>query len=279
MRTEGRVFGGIECTILSDGWNDYDPEVIFANIAPDRWEPFTGQQLTPDGSLRLPYHAMLLRSEGRVVLVDSGLGALASPEGSAGKLLQSLQAEGCGPEDVDTVIVSHAHPDHIGGLVRITDGHPVPRFPRARVLMSKDEWNFWTSDASAGMPDTMRRATQLVLPALRDAAVIDTTDGDSELLAGISTLAAPGHTPGHMAILISPDERGAIYLGDAVVHQAQVENPDWVSAVDHDPVQTVASRRRLLELASARDLQAMAFHVADPGRVSRVDGRFRFVPE
>jgi glyoxylase-like metal-dependent hydrolase (beta-lactamase superfamily II) len=271
--------GSIECTVLSDGWGDYPPEAIFPGVPEERWRPFAGTSLTEEGMIRLAYQQLLLRSGERLALVDAGLGDFGGPDGSAGKLPGSLAGLGISPDDIDVVLVSHAHPDHIGGLVRLGGPAPVPAFPNARVVMRQDEFEFWTSDASASMMEVMREVTGTVLPAIDHADQLDLVDDDREVFPGVRFEPAPGHTPGHAALLVSDDDQGAIYLGDALIHTAQFENPGWTAAFDALPEVTVESRRRLLELAASRDLTTLASHVAGRGRVRVHGAGFGWDPE
>jgi hypothetical protein len=163
-RQDSFPIGSIECTVLSDGWGDYPPEAIFPGVPEERWRPFAGTSLTEEGMIRLAYQQLLLRSGERLALVDAGLGDFGGPDGSAGRLPGSLAGLGISPDDIDLVLVSHAHPDHIGGLVRLGGPAPVPAFPNARVVMRQDEFEFWTSDASASMMEVMREVTGTVLP-------------------------------------------------------------------------------------------------------------------
>jgi glyoxylase-like metal-dependent hydrolase (beta-lactamase superfamily II) len=261
------------------GWNDYQPEAIFAGVPEALWRAAAVHQITEEGMVRLPYRALLVRSGEQIVLIDTGLGDLAGPDGTAGKLRGSLEAEGLQPADVNTVVISHCHPDHIGGLIRVGGSEPSPAYPNARVVMSKTEWEFWTSDASSSMMERMRNVAGMVLPVLSKASAVDLIDGSSQILPGLSAVPAPGHTPGHMAIRVDSDGDRAIYLADTVLHTAQIENPDWTSAIDADAELTVSSRRRLLEMAGSEGLLALAFHLGSPGRIVPAGDGYRFTPE
>src|SRR5689334_14868453 len=140
--------GTVECTIVSDGWNDYQPATIFPGIPEEDWRALVGDSLTHDGLVRTPYQVLLLSVGDRWVLVDAGLGEVAGPDGTAGRVRASLAAMGVAADEIEAVIVSHGHPDHIGGLVRLGDASPAPAFPNATVLLTREEHDFWTTDAS-----------------------------------------------------------------------------------------------------------------------------------
>lgn len=134
------------------------------------------------------------------VLVDTGAGGLCP---NTGKLLQNLQAEGIEPRDIDTVILTHGHPDHIGGNT-VSEGKPA--FPDARFVMCKGEWDFWISHPEDLKVDEHVKELLLTvasknLPPIQSQ--LDLVDHETEIVPGIHTLAASGHTPGHMALAIS----------------------------------------------------------------------------
>ena len=126
--------GAIECLLFEDGSGGLPAEVLLANVAPSEREAALADRLEPDGRVTAPYNCLLARVEEQVVLVDAGLGPYEHPLGGAGgRLEKQLRHAGVAPEDVDVVVVTHGHLDHIGGLCR--DGEP--RFPRARHTISR----------------------------------------------------------------------------------------------------------------------------------------------
>ena len=160
------------------------------------------------------------------VLVDTGLGRLAEVVGApAGHLLTSLARVGLTPGDIDVVVLTHAHPDHIGGLVR--DGHLT--FARARHVISAREWNFWTSEAElARLPEMLAAPARALLPPLSEANAIHlTNDRDTEIVHGIHLLAAPGHTPGHCVVAVDSGASRAMFLADAIIDELQLTNLEW----------------------------------------------------
>lgn len=196
----------------------------------------------------------------------------------AGKMLDSLKGASLGPEDIGTVVVSHAHPDHIGGLTRREGGARVAVFGKAVHCFSKKEWEFWTTDASAGMPDSMRAAAEMTLPAVGRAGLVELVEEEVDVLPGVRLVPAPGHTPGHVAVVIISGSEGVLYLADAVLHEAQFEHPEWVTPMDAIPNLTVRTRRRLLEQAVRESRPVIGFHLAARGRVERRGNAFRLSP-
>jgi len=264
--------GTFKCMAVSDGTHTYTPPTfpppatfLFANAPKERLEQVLREHsLQPEQWIEWisPYICVVVDTGKHQVLVDTGAGGLAP---NTGRLLQNLQAEGIAPGDIDTVILTHGHPDHIGGNT-VSEGGPA--FPNARFVMWKDEWDFWTSEEAEVKLDEHAKELLLMfarknLPPIQDS--LDLIDHEREILPGIQAIAAPGHTPGHMALAISSGGEQLLCISDAVLHPIHVEQPEWCAAVDFAPDQVVATRRRLLHRAAAEKALALAFHFPFPG--------------
>lgn len=274
MSTEVYHFkvGAFECMAVSDGTLTYTPPtfpppatLLFSNaprgdlehtlrqhnIQPEHWAEWISQ-----------YICLLVNTGEHRVLVDTGADGL---DPNTGKLLQNLQAEGIAPEDIDMVILTHCHPDHIGGNT-LDNGKPA--FPNARFAMWKDEWDFWTSkQAEEKLDEHVREVLLSVarknLPPIQER--LDLIEREREILPGIHAIAAPGHTPGHMALVISSGGEQLLCISDTALHPIHLEQPEWCAAVDFAPDQVVATRRRIFNRAEAEKALVLAFHFPFPG--------------
>jgi len=264
--------GAFKCMAVTDGTHTYAPPVfpppvtfLFANAPSNELKPLLrAHSIEPElwTEWVSPYICLLVDTGQVRVLVDTGANGLVL---STGKLRQNLQSEGIAPEDIDLVILTHAHPDHIGGNT-LDDGQLA--FPNARYAMWKGEWEFWTSkEAEEKLDEHVREVllgfTRKNLPPIQDR--LDLIEHEREILPGIMSIAAPGHTPGHMALLISSEGEQLLHIVDTVLHPIHVEKPEWFAAIDFVPDQVVATRHRLLKRAAEEKSLVLAFHFPFPG--------------
>jgi glyoxylase-like metal-dependent hydrolase (beta-lactamase superfamily II) len=226
----------------------------------------------------VPYTPLLVDTGSHRVLIDTGAGPLAP---STGHLEESLSRAGFRASDIDVVILSHAHPDHIGGLAR-EDG--TARFPNARVLMSRREYDFWHSadlrsrlgsGAVYGSPELeslMGGWIERYLPLVRDR--IEWLTDEAEIVPGIAAVDAPGHTPGHLGVAISSGTESLLFPGDALIMPNQVVHPDWTSIFDLDAQTLIATRRRLLDRAATDRSIVFNYHFGEAGCFGRRGTQF-----
>ena len=264
--------GSIRCTALSDGYYSYPAEWFFANVEPERLRRAFAERRLPPNDVLSPYTCLLIENGRHVVLFDTGAG-----QGSAttGAILARLEMAGIRPKDVDTVVLSHVHPDHIGGAVNAIGK---PMFPNARCMLLESEWNFWTgwrTDLRAmDVPDRTRQAIagagRRCLAGLRFQ--VELLAGETEIVPGVWAVPAPGHTPGHLALLLDGGQDGLLAFGDAALHPIHLEEPEWHNALDLAAEVAAATRRTLLERAVAEGLRVMGFHFPFPS-VGRVCAR------
>ncbi len=213
------------------------------------------------------------------VLFDVGSGPDFMP--SAGKLAEGLDAAGLTPEDVTHVVFTHAHPDHIWGLL---DDFDDPFFYDATYMMGRAEWDYWWNPETVNTIGDARAA--FAVGAKRRMEVIEDQvaffDDGQEILPGIAAIASYGHTPGHMAFEVGTGSDTALVIGDAIGnHHVAFARPGWESGSDQDMATAVGSRERLLDRLAAEKMAVVGFHLPNGGmgRVERHDQGYRFVQE
>lgn len=200
-----------------------------------------------------PFTCLYVASGRNRVLIDTGAGALLE---GGGRLLQEIRSEGIRPEDIDTVILTHAHPDHIGG---ITNADGTLAFPNAEFVMDQMEWAFWTDESRlASVEPFFAMVARQQLAPIRDRIRLVT--GETEIVPGIRTLTAAGHTPGHAVVVIESGGDRLLYLSDTVLHPLHLEYPSWQTSYDMDVVISDVTKRRISDMAAVDKMGVLAFH-------------------
>ena len=273
MASDSKRFkvGDIECVAVNDGTFSYPIGWLFSNVPSDQVESSLRQPKLPTTHVDSPYTCLLLKTGKNNVLIDTGADGLAP---TTGNLLRNLKAEGISPEEITDVVLTHGHPDHIGGVL---DASGQPAFPSARYVMSRTEWDFWNDPSAlhdAAMDDHMKQllvgCAQKNLPPLKER--IELFDGEKEIVSGIHAIPAPGHTPGHIALFISSSHARLLHISDAVLNPLHMENPGWRSVFDLDSEQAAKTRRGLLDRAAAERVSVLAYHFPFPG-MGRVESK------
>jgi glyoxylase-like metal-dependent hydrolase (beta-lactamase superfamily II) len=228
-------------TPIAEAFQEFPPEALSAYA--ERMPAIYGA----GGSWHLFSRAWLVLHPGGVVLVDTGLGGAHAPAAGwfpePGRLLEALHEAGATADQVDTVVISHVHDDHLSGAVTDQDT-PVPAFPRARYVIQRDDIAY--QRAMAAESDEDREIWERSLDPLLAAGVVDEIDGHHVLADGIEIRHLPGHTPGHQIVQISSRGRRLTITADTFMHPAQLAHPDWPAATDADPIRATTARRNVL---------------------------------
>ncbi|HVN07754.1 MAG TPA: MBL fold metallo-hydrolase [Patescibacteria group bacterium] len=258
------ALGKFQCLALLDGISRYPAGAFFTNVQKEKYESMLCGRGESAEEIAVPYIPLCIDAGNERVLVDTGMGAGAP---SGGRLLSRLRAEGIEPRDIGTVIISHAHPDHVGANL---DDRGKPAFPKARYVISKEEWDFWLSPGSRAEAQGGDYFQEVLVPFAQKNLLgiqgqVELLEQETEILPGISAISAPGHTPGHIALSISSGAEQLVYLGDAVCHPLHLEYPETLIAFDLQPIEVVRSRRRLLRKAAREAALVHSYHFPYPG--------------
>jgi glyoxylase-like metal-dependent hydrolase (beta-lactamase superfamily II) len=271
--------GEIECVALSDGTFTYPATWFFSNVPNQQLEDKLREANFPPNEVVSPYTCLLVKTGKEILLIDTGADGLAP---TTGDLQTNLAAESVRPDQITTVVLTHAHPDHIGGVLN-NDGKAA--FPNARYIMAKTEWDFWTSGPDlrstaldAHIQDLLIGCAQKNLPPLKPR--IELIEKEKEIAPGVFAFPAPGHTPGHIAIVISSAKQQLLHIADAVLHPVHMKYPSWRNVFDLDENDAAATRRKLLDRAAADKCNMLAYHFPFPGlgRVSTSGTGWRWEP-
>lgn len=256
--------GDVEITALSDGTLPIPALSLLTNTHPGEVEKRLGEAYQIASSVNTSINAYLLKSNGRLMLVDAGTGELLGP--TLNKLEASLKAAGVMPEQITDILVTHIHTDHTGGLM---DGARMV-FPHATLHMDRRERDYWLSpvnreQASAADKKYFDEALAKVKPYV-DAEKVQVFDGTTQLFPGIRSIASPGHTPGHSFYEIQSKGDKLLFWGD-LVHVADVQMPDpaVTIAFDVDPAKAAATRKAAFTDAVKGRYWVAGDHISFPG--------------
>lgn len=261
-------------TWLPDGVGLFQATAFIAPTTDEQWRAHP-EAVDAEGMLVCSLGGMLIQSPAGTVLVDTGMGdhQLEIPIGraSGGRLLESLASAGVSPEQVDAVVYTHMHADHVGWTSVPAEGGHRLRFPNARYVMHRDEWAFWAGrDDHTGMP------RETVEEPLRDRVVL--LDGDDEIAPGLTLVHTPGHTPGHSSIVVSSGADRVYILGDVLHSPAQVSE-GWACFADTHPDTSRSTREALLQELQRPGTVTAGTHFPNSvfGRVVAVERRPHWV--
>ncbi|MRU16497.1 MBL fold metallo-hydrolase [Roseovarius sp. A21] len=270
--------GDARVTIVSDGYFRLPTSGLGVNADPEEVQAFLKRHfLSPELGYSHTNHLYVEVGDAKV-LVDVGSGNRFME--NAGKLMGNLEAAGIDPYGITHVVITHAHPDHIWG---IRDGFDEAIIPDAEYLMGQAEHDYWMQD---GLVERVpAEDQQFVLGAVNsievDGAEWTLVQGGHEVVPGLTMIDTPGHTPGHMSLRVDSGDQTLIALGDSMSHAyTNFAHPEWYNGFDSDGDQTVATRKRLLDMCAEDRIAILGYHFPFPGvgHVQRDGDTYRFVP-
>ena len=277
--------GNFQLTVLSDGYANFpatQPTWAPEATAHDLQKALTDAFL-PTDQLNLSFNPVLIDSGKDLLLCDTGCGKLSDP--TTGRLEQQLRAAGYEPEQVTSVFLSHAHIDHLGGLLT-DDGKPV--FSSAQHFVHEPEWDFWTAknpDLSKQRLDDKTK-TDFIQLAQKTFGTLEQNfkrvPAGASLIDGVVVEAAPGHTPGHPVLRIQSDKQELVHFFDLAHHSVVMfKNPAWTVAFDTDQAMAAATRKKVFAEFAANRTRVLGYHLPFPGigHVAKDGAGYRWVPE
>src|SRR4051794_30814232 len=277
--------GSFECTSINDGARSFPmPDTFVKNVPKEEALAAADAAYMPKGMVTVPFNPQLINTGSKLVLIDSGNGIAAfdATKGAVGRTLQNLAAAGVDPKSIDVVLMSHLHPDHTNGI-RAADGSMA--FPNAEIMVPAVDWEFWTSDENAAKAQSNEMMKNYFANVKKTFAGIESKvtkyDWGKEVAPGITSIEAPGHTPGHSAFAIASGNSKILIQSDVTnIPEFFLRNPDWHVAYDVDPAVAQATRHKFYDMASAEKALVVGFHFTFPsiGHVEKDGARYRLVP-
>ena len=270
--------GEFEVTVLSEGSvrNAAVQNMALNQQLPDIQKAL-GNAFLPTDHVVNYFNVLVVNTGRNLVLIDSGFGDNGAP--TVGNLITNMAASGIDPKNVDTILVSHFHGDHISGI-RAKAG--AANFPNAEIMVAAPEWKYWTdageeSRAAQVWKGNFGAVKRVFEPVAKD---VKQYEQGKELVPGITAVDARGHSPGHTAFLVSSGNGKLLVTSDTVNHQILVRNPEWALWADMDPAMATASRKRLLDMAATDRIQIATYHLPFPstGFISKQGKGYEFHP-
>jgi glyoxylase-like metal-dependent hydrolase (beta-lactamase superfamily II) len=277
--------GDIECTSVNDGARTFPmPDGFVRNVSKEQALAAAEAARWPKGMVTVPFNPQLINTGGKLVLIDSGNGiAQFEPsKGAVGRTIANLAAAGVQPKDIDVVLMSHLHPDHINGI-RAADNSMA--FPNAEIMVPGKDWDFWMSPENAAKAESNPMMKNYFANVQKIYAGIESKvtkyDWDKEIAPGITAIGTPGHTPGHTSFVLASGSSKVLIQSDVTnIPELFLRNPDWHVAFDIDPQQAAQTRHKFYDMAAAEKALVIGFHFTFPsqGYVEKDGAGYRLIP-
>lgn len=263
---------------------EFARQELFPDATSDQWRPYESvleRSLDPaSGDLVLAIQSFLIRTPRDTILIDTCVGdhkkrwRKAWTDTTSGTFLRRLEAVGVDPAEVDLVVCTHLHADHVGWNTTLAGGKWSPTFPNARYVISRSEWAHWEG---LQRTDPRDQITDSVLPIINSGQA-ELVDDDHAVTEEVRLLPSPGHTPHHVSVGLASGAAAAVVTGDLIHHPVQCSEPGWRMSFDHDAVLAIRTRRDFLKRYADTDVLICASHFPSPsfGKVVRVGTGYAF---
>ncbi|HEV8574185.1 MAG TPA: MBL fold metallo-hydrolase [Dehalococcoidia bacterium] len=271
--------GALDVLVVSDGSARAPGTMYFQGTTQESWEPHK-RWLDHQGNVEFPFSCFLVRSGGRTVLIDTGLGQINMMGFTGGSLLSELASAGVKPDEIDTVFITHLHIDHCGTVAQVENESARPAFPNATYQWTADEQKHWTGGVlDSALVTPQQKAYMNGMFAAVEGRFQPVADGES-IAPGVSVIACPGHTPGHAGIVLSSGAERAFILGDAISCPVQLTETEWSGLGDMDPKLARRSQEVVAREAAATGALLTAAHFPGLtfGRVLMGEGKRYWEP-
>ena len=273
--------GSYELTALSDGvWDRPIDDKFVRNADPaEVRKAMTDAFMPATDRLPIPFTTLLVNTGSKLILIDTGSGGQIAA--TAGTLGANLAAAGISPKAIDIILISHFHPDHINGIKTKDDALV---FPNAEIKAPAPEWTFWMDESLPGTtPEAIKGYVLNARRIFRNIAKnVTRFEPGAEVAPGITSVAAPGHTPGHCAFSVASGNQSMLVLSDTTNHpKLFVRHPEWQPVFDMDGALAVATRKKLLDRAAADRMLVQGYHFPFPacGHIARSGTGYEFTAQ
>jgi glyoxylase-like metal-dependent hydrolase (beta-lactamase superfamily II) len=271
--------GEFEVTTLHDGLIKVaNPNTMITNKTPEEIGAALDGAGIPRDNMQNPFVPTVVNTGKNLVLIDTGFGDNGPP--TVGAMANNMAAAGIDPKAIDTVLITHFHPDHISGL-RSKAGEAT--YPNAEIIVASQEWKYWNDESELGkvtdpFKPTFAATKRVFAPMAKDVKQVEP---GKEVVPGITMIDSRGHTHAHVSYMVSSGNQNLLVLGDVTSNPAIfARNPEWRLWADQFPDIALASRRRLLDMASAEKTRVIGYHYSFPsnGYFVKAGNGYEFVP-
>ena len=273
-------FGDGEIVQLLDGARTFPiPENFVANVPKDQAATAFEGLYMPKGQVTISFSPLIVKMGGKTIAIDTGngLGANAATKGAVGNTRHNMAAAGIDVKSVDIVLISHFHGDHINGL-KNADG--TPAYPNAEIKVPAAELAFWTNEANQSKANGPNKGNFANVKKVFEGLKTTPYEADKEVAPGITSVATPGHTPGHTSFVIASGGKRLVVQGDITNHPGVfMRNPGWHLMFDNDAALSEATRRKFYDMAIAEKMPVVGYHFPFPsaGYVEKDGTGYRLV--